>query len=82
MRHNQWKYIEPSKGASYNPKTNIELGNDPGGLLYNLATDPGEKTNLVKSRPEVVKTMQAKLEAIRQAERTRPASPGEKGESK
>ena len=82
LRHNQWKYIEPSKGASYNPKTNIELGNDPGGLLYNLATDPGEKNNLVQSRPKVVNAMQAKLNAIRQSERTRPVSRSKEGELK
>jgi arylsulfatase A-like enzyme len=65
LRHNQWKYIEPSKKAKYNAKTNIELGNHPQGLLYNLATDPGETTNLANSKPEVVKTMQAKLNSIR-----------------
>ncbi len=65
LRHGSWKYIEPSKKLKYNPRTDIELGNDPEGLLYNLADDPGETTNLVKVKPERVKAMQAKLASLR-----------------
>lgn len=32
-------------------------------MLYNLKDDPGERTNLAKSRPEVVARLQAKIEA-------------------
>ena len=40
--------------------------------LYNLADDPGEKKNLVAQEPERLKQMLARLEAIKQAGRSRP----------
>ena len=54
-------------------------GNTPGpknnplnGELYDLTTDPAEKTNLVKRQPERAKAMYATLLKAIQAGRTRP----------
>ncbi len=68
----EWKYIEPSNGAKYNRNTNTELGNDPQPQLYNLNTDPGEKTNLAEKYPEKVKDLSALLNKIRAEGRSRP----------
>ena len=68
----RWKYIAPSKGAKYNKLTNTELGNDPGGQLYDLEKDPGEKVNVAAEHPETVRELSALLEKIRSAGRSRP----------
>ncbi len=66
LRLGEWKYIEPSRGPKVNANTNTEMGNDPGGQLYNLATDLGEKHNLAVQQPERVKQMKTLLEQIKQ----------------
>ncbi len=40
--------------------------------LYDLRNDPGEKKNLAKEQPERLKKMLARMQAIRDAGRTRP----------
>jgi arylsulfatase A-like enzyme len=73
LRHDNWKYIPPTAAAAR--KTNLtgtELGNAPGGQLYDLATDVGEQTNLVKKDPDRAKTMADELQKFRTAGRTRP----------
>jgi arylsulfatase A-like enzyme len=60
-----WKYITPSKGEKINVNTNTELGHDTIPQLYNLADDPGEKTNLADKFPERVKELSSKIEAIK-----------------
>lgn len=65
LRMGNWKYIPPQgKGTPRNPT-------DPGGMLFDLATDPFEKTNLAAKQPEKVKDMATKLAAIVKAEKTR-----------
>jgi arylsulfatase A-like enzyme len=71
LRAGNWKYIEPSRGARVNANTNTELGNDPGGQLYDLSRDPGERENLAARRPDKVKELAARLDEIRQAGRSR-----------
>ena len=44
-----WKYIRPNKGPKYNPKTDIEFGNDEADQLYDLSRDPYERYNLAAS---------------------------------
>jgi hypothetical protein len=44
-------------------------------MLYNLATDPGEKTDLSSREPERVQTMRARLDAMLQ----NAAMPGNTG---
>ena len=65
LRQGSWKYIEPGSGRRFNENTGTELGNDPAGQLYDLAADPGERTNLAAERPEKVREMAALLQAIR-----------------
>jgi len=72
LRQGDWKYIEPGKGPVRTANTNVELANDPGGLLFNLATDPGEQKNLATAQPEKLKELAVALEGIRQAKAQRP----------
>ena len=44
--------------------TNTELGNNPEDQLYNLASDPSEKTNIAKQNPELVAELKTLLESI------------------
>jgi arylsulfatase A-like enzyme len=71
LRQGRWKYIEPSNRRRMNPETNTELGNDTSPQLYDLSTDPGERTNMAKKFPARVKEMQRVLEEIRTAGRSR-----------
>jgi arylsulfatase A len=45
----------------------------PAVTLYNLADDPGEKTNVAAKHPDVVKRLTAQLDGIIAAGRSRPA---------
>ncbi len=72
LRVGQWKYIEPSKGPKIQKNTNTETGNDPDGQLYNLASDLGETNNLASRHPDRGKAMAARLQQIRQNDRSRP----------
>ncbi|MGH9769490.1 MAG: sulfatase family protein [Blastocatellia bacterium] len=72
LRSGTWKYIEPSDRPKLNRNTNTEMGNDPAGQLYNLADDLGETSNLVTKHPDKVKEMAARLQQIRQNNRSRP----------
>jgi arylsulfatase A-like enzyme len=71
LRVGTWKYIEPSDGARYDRWTDTELGNDSVPQLYDLATDPGERTNLAERYPERVLEMAAMLQEIRESTRSR-----------
>lgn len=57
-----WKYIEPSKGALMSKETNIELGNNKTEQLYNLKEDKGEKNNVAKLYPDKVAKLKALLD--------------------
>lgn len=72
LRSGAWKYIEPAKGTKKNDNTNSETGNDPQPQLYDLGKDLGEKTNVAANHPDKVQELQAQLEAIRAAGRSRP----------
>jgi arylsulfatase A-like enzyme len=71
LRVDRWKYMEPSKRAKLNEQVNIELGNDTVPQLYDLATDPGEKTNVADKYAERVTEMAALLEKLRKQGRSR-----------
>lgn len=61
----KWKYIPAANGPAMNKQTNTELGNDPkNDQLYNLASDPGEKQNVVSKNGKRAKDMRAKLLGI------------------
>lgn len=56
VRSKRWKYIEPSSGSPYitwGPK--IETGYSPAPQLYDLSKDPGERRNLAKKYPHLVR---------------------------
>jgi arylsulfatase A-like enzyme len=59
LRQGQWKFI-PAEGAQAR-----------GPMLFNLADDLGETKNLAAAKPEIVAQMQARLRAVRNAERSR-----------
>jgi arylsulfatase A-like enzyme len=65
VRQGPWKYIEPGNGPKLNKNTGTELGNDPQPQLYNLASDPGERTNLARQQPEKVRELEALLKRVR-----------------
>ncbi len=67
LRQGDWKYIAPGQGQRIQRNTNTETGNDPEPQLYDLAGDPGERTNLATTRPEKVREMAALLDGIRRA---------------
>lgn len=53
----RWTYIEPSEGAVYNSKVDIELGNDPNDQLYDLQKDPKEQINLATQKKRKTKKL-------------------------
>lgn len=70
LRIGDWKVLsyanaKPIKSLTYEKKEGKYE-------LYNLADDPGERKNLVTQEPERLKEMLARLEAIKQAGRSRP----------
>jgi arylsulfatase A-like enzyme len=64
LRQGTWKYISPGKGAKINENTNTELGNDASPQLYDLARDPGERTNLAADRKDKVIELAAILKGL------------------
>jgi len=66
-----WKFIEPGPGARININTNTELGNDTLPQLYNMRDDLGEKDNVAKQNPGIVKELTELLQKIRDDGRTR-----------
>jgi arylsulfatase A-like enzyme len=69
LRQGSWKYIAPSHGPAVNKNTSIELGNDAEPQLYDLARDPGERTNLARRNPAKATELAALLAGIRRRER-------------
>jgi arylsulfatase A-like enzyme len=65
IRQGSWKFIPAGQGARKSPSTGTELGNEPVGQLYDLATDPGEMRNVAKEHPGKVEELRAKLAATR-----------------
>jgi len=72
LRAGHWKYIEPNNGPKIQRNTSTETGNDPGGQIYNLADDLGETNNIITKYPDRAKEMAARLQQIRQTNRSRP----------
>lgn len=72
LRQRNWKYIEANDKQKVSRDTNMELGNDTVPQLYDLHSDPGETKNLAASDPDRVKEMNAELDRIRKAGRSRP----------
>jgi arylsulfatase A-like enzyme len=71
LRQGLWKYIPPSAGRKFN-LTGTELGNDPGGQLFNLNDDPGEQKNLAAQNPDRTKAMAEFLRKLKADGKSRP----------
>jgi arylsulfatase A-like enzyme len=71
LRIGKWKYIEPNRGVKVSAYTNVEMGHDPNGQLYDLANDLGETRNLAAQHPDKDKEMSARIQKIRQDGRSR-----------
>jgi arylsulfatase A-like enzyme len=77
IRQGFWKYLDHS-GSGGNNYASAELkacaipdtAPEAPGQLYNLETDPGEKTNLYFKQPEIVKTLKSLLDASKASGRT------------
>ena len=65
LQSGQWKYIEPSNGAAKISTVNIETGYLSTPQLYDLASDPGETTNVYSSQPAEAERMAALLAELR-----------------
>jgi arylsulfatase A-like enzyme len=72
LRDGSWKYIEPTKGPKINASTNTELGGDEAGQLFDLATDLGEKQNVIADHPDIAQKLRQQLKSIRENGRSRP----------
>ena len=65
FRKSDWLMIPPYGGDAILEEVNIEMGNSADYQLYNLKEDIGQKNNLAKTRPNVLKTMIKDFELIR-----------------
>jgi arylsulfatase A-like enzyme len=65
LRDGNWIMVPPYKGPAVNNQVNIELGNSPEFLLYNLETDLGQQKNLADENPKKLKEMVKTFEKIR-----------------
>ncbi|MBT3244639.1 MAG: arylsulfatase [Bacteroidetes bacterium] len=59
LRKGDWFYIPPYKGAAIHGSVNIESGCSTVDQLYSISKDIGQKNNLAKDYPEVLKEMKA-----------------------
>jgi arylsulfatase A-like enzyme len=66
-----WKFIEPGPGPKLQMNTNTETGNDTAPQLYNMNSDMGEKLNLARHNPDLVKELSDLLATIKNSSRTR-----------
>jgi hypothetical protein len=66
-----YKFIEPGGGVKLQVNTNTETGNDTLPQLYNLKTDLGEKLNIAKDNPLIVKELTDLLQKIKNDGRSR-----------
>ena len=75
LRLGDWKFIPANASgkstATGKPADASEArftpGHTPGAMLFNLASDPGETTNLLQKYPEKAAAMQQRLTAIKNA---------------
>jgi len=74
IRSGDWKLIEGLGSGGFTPPQRIKpKPGQPTGQLYNLATDRGEMQNVYAQHPDVVRSLNDKLERIRRDGRSRPA---------
>ena len=72
IRSGGWKLINQlGSGGFSTPKTIKPDPDDPAGQLYNLRDDPAETNNLYLKHPEIVARLEAEMQRIVKAERSR-----------
>ena len=80
IRHGKWKLLahKGSGGNNYEKREDLRPyiipDNEPDapGQLYDLATDPGEKTNVYNEHPDIVRALTEKLEEFKTSGRSAP----------
>ena len=79
LRQGSWKYLDhPGSGGNRYDREPLdryalpEACPDAPGQLYDLETDPGERTNLFESEPERREAMRALLEQLKSGGRSAP----------
>ena len=80
IRSGRWKYLDHKGSGGNNYKKHRLLkeyyipDNEPNapGQLYDLQTDPGERTNVFLEHPEVVRRLKSLLETSKATGRSRP----------
>lgn len=74
VRRGSWKlHLGRGSGGFSDPREYKPKPGEPAGELFNLATDPEERNNLYKRRPELVAELTALLEKYQREGRSRPA---------
>ena len=73
IRIGDWKLVEGNLGSGGFTKPSVikPKKGDAAGQLYNLKTDPAEKTNLYAKNPDVVKRLKARLDEIKSSGNSR-----------
>ena len=75
LRSGRWKWIEGRGSGGFTAPRKVEPAEgEPHGQLYDLVADPAESENLCLERPQVVEDLQARLDALRGAGRSRGVS--------
>ena len=64
-REGDWVFIPPSEGPAYIEATGTDTGRSTEYQLYNLATDLGQRLNLVDREPERAEIMRKALDKIK-----------------
>ena len=73
IRDGDWKLINAlGSGGFSKPRRRKPQPGEPEGQLYNLVKDLSEENNLYLEKPEIAARLNAKLNAIRKSQRTRP----------
>jgi arylsulfatase A len=71
-REGQWKLLRHDSKKTSNTELRLERRPIASYLLYDLATDPGERSNVIDQHPEVAAKMKTRLAEIIAAGRSRP----------
>jgi arylsulfatase A-like enzyme len=73
LRQGDWKYIPATAGpggmgsGANAADERFAAANIPAPLLFNLATDPNETTNVIAKHPEKARALARQLDAIKSA---------------
>lgn len=73
IREGSWKLELGLGSGGFSEPIDVDpVAGGPQGQLYDLQTDPGERTNLWSQHPEIVERLNRKLKTAEAAGRTRP----------